>query len=175
MVRGAKGNRAASNARGSSTRSHYPRGNRIFGRNPRPGPVDWRAGRPDRCPPHQRSRTRCGGLRADVEWWPDRDCRPGGYRSSRSNYHACSSASVARNLSLPFVTGGGLVSYGLNNIEQFRLAAGYVDRILRGAKPADLPVQAPTRYETTLNLRTAKALGLMVPDKLLVAADEVIE
>jgi putative tryptophan/tyrosine transport system substrate-binding protein len=74
-----------------------------------------------------------------------------------------------------FVTGGGLVSYGLNNIEQFRLAAGYVDRILRGAKPADLPVQAPTRYETTLNLRTAKALGLMVPDKLLVAADEVIE
>jgi putative tryptophan/tyrosine transport system substrate-binding protein len=74
-----------------------------------------------------------------------------------------------------FVTGGGLVSYGLNNIEQFRLAAGYVDRILRGAKPADLPVQAPTRYETILNLRTAKALGLMVPDKLLVAADEVIE
>ena len=71
-----------------------------------------------------------------------------------------------------FVTGGGLISYGLNNIEQYRLA---VDRILRGAKPADLPVQAPTRYETTLNLRTAKALGLMVPDKLLVAADEVIE
>jgi len=74
-----------------------------------------------------------------------------------------------------FVTGGGLVSYGLNNIEQFRLAAGYVDRILRGTKPADLPVQAPTRYETALNLRTAKALGVMVPDKLLVAADEVIE
>jgi putative ABC transport system substrate-binding protein len=74
-----------------------------------------------------------------------------------------------------FVTGGGLISYGLNNIEQYRLAAGYVDRILRGAKPADLPVQAPTRYETTLNLRTAKALGLTVPDKLLVAADEVIE
>jgi ABC-type uncharacterized transport system substrate-binding protein len=74
-----------------------------------------------------------------------------------------------------FVTGGGLVSYGLNNIEQFRLAAAYVDRILRGAKPADLPVQAPTGYEMTLNLRTAKALGLMVPDKLLVAADEVIE
>ena len=74
-----------------------------------------------------------------------------------------------------FVTGGGLVSYGLNNIEQFRLAAGYVDRILRGGKPADLPVQAPTRYETALNLRTAKALGLMVPDKLHVAADEVID
>ena len=55
------------------------------------------------------------------------------------------------------------------------MAAGYADRILRGAKPADLPVQAPTRYETTLNLRTAKALGLTVPDKLLVAADEVIE
>src|SRR5262249_33354874 len=62
-----------------------------------------------------------------------------------------------------FVTAGGLISYGLNNIEQYRLAAGYVDRILRGAKPADLPVQAPTRYETILNLRTAKALGLTVP------------
>ena len=74
-----------------------------------------------------------------------------------------------------FVVDGGLMSYSTDRVDQFRQAATYVDRILRGAKPAELPVQAPTRYETTLNFKTAKALGLDVPDKLLVAADEVIE
>jgi putative tryptophan/tyrosine transport system substrate-binding protein len=74
-----------------------------------------------------------------------------------------------------FVTGGGLISYGPDRIDQFRRAAGYVDHILKGEKPADLPVQAPTKYETILNLKTAKALGLTVPDTLLVRADEVIE
>jgi ABC-type uncharacterized transport system substrate-binding protein len=74
-----------------------------------------------------------------------------------------------------FVAAGGLMSYGTDQNDMFRLAASYVDRILRGDKPADLPVQAPTRFETTVNLRTAKALGLTVPPGLLVAADEVIE
>jgi putative tryptophan/tyrosine transport system substrate-binding protein len=72
-----------------------------------------------------------------------------------------------------FVVAGGLMSYGTDQNDLFRLTAAYVDRILRGDKPADLPVQAPTRFETTVNLKTAKALGLDVPAHLLVAADEV--
>jgi len=74
-----------------------------------------------------------------------------------------------------FVVAGGLMSYGTDLIDHARQAASYVDRILRGAKAADLPVQAPTKYETVLNLKTAKALGLEVPQSLLVRADEVIE
>ena len=74
-----------------------------------------------------------------------------------------------------FVAAGGLMSYSTDLNDQYRRAATYVDRILRGEKPGDLPVQAPTKYETVINLKTAKALGLNVPPGLLVGADEVIE
>jgi putative tryptophan/tyrosine transport system substrate-binding protein len=74
-----------------------------------------------------------------------------------------------------FVTGGGLISYGPDRVDQYQLAAGYVDRILKGEKAAELPVQAPTKFELAINLKAAKTIGLTVPDKLLAAADEVIE
>ena len=102
--------------------------------------------------------------------------------SALSNVHHKLIITLAARHKLPviyfersFVTDGGLISYGSDYIDHYRHAAGYVDRILKGTKPADLPVQAPTKYELVVNLKTAKTLGLDVPDSLLARADEVIE
>ena len=102
-------------------------------------------------------------------------------RSSRGTM-PLTTGSLAAQLRLPavypdrdFVAGGGLLSYGPDLSDQYRRAADYVDRILKGEKPSDLPVQAPTKYELVLNLKTAKALELTVPQSILLSADEVIE
>jgi putative ABC transport system substrate-binding protein len=102
--------------------------------------------------------------------------------SASSSAHRDLIIALAAKHKLPAVYGsrylvidGGLISFGADLMDNYRRAAGYVDRILKGEKPADLPVQAPTKYETVINLKTAKALGLTVPPSLLASADEVIE
>src|SRR4029434_523089 len=137
------------------------------------GAVAQGRGKPGQRARPKRDQTRRRSLRTLSEWRSDRDGERVGAASSRFDHyrHRLPAVYPFRH----FVISGALISYGDDPSDQYRRAAGCVDRILKGAKPADLPVQAPTKYETVLNLKTAKALGLDVPAELLVRADEVIE
>ena len=124
----------------------------------------------------RRDRTRDHGVRTITQRWPHRNGGPGGavHRNLivtlAARHRLCAVYSLR-----PFVTAGGLIFYGPDIADQYRRAAGYVDRILKGEKPADLPVQAPTKFEMAINMKTAKALGITMPVSLLTRADELIE
>jgi hypothetical protein len=134
---------------------------------------------------HTRRRTFIAGLGSAATWpvvalgqQPERMRRSGAFGS----FHRKLIITLAAKHQLPalypfrfFVTDGGLISFGYDVIDNYRCTAGYVDRILRGEKPADLPVQAPTKFEMAVNVKTAEALGLTIPETLLATADEVIQ
>src|SRR5215510_84251 len=160
MGRTAQADRAGPNARGRPARPNYYVRDRSIRRHPIGSIVSWSGGERDQP-------ARCGGNRArrhKICRRPERrsdcdgECVVGA--ASRTDHRTCGPAQTSRGLLPYFVTTGGLISYGYDTVTQFRAAASYIDRIFKGEKPANLPVQAPTKYELVINLKTAKALGM---------------
>src|SRR5262249_6484523 len=138
--------------------------------------VAWGRVEPDRRARRRRDRARDHGVRAWVQPRTDCDGEPIGPNSSDLIITPAARHKLPAIYSdRAFISDGGLISYGTDYSDLYRRAAGYVDRILKGERPADLPVQYPTKYELVINLKTAKALGLEIPPTLLARADEVIE
>ena len=124
----------------------------------------------------RRNGTRGHGFRPSIQQRPHRDGERSLDQRSRSHRRTGGAAAIADSLCYRyFATAGGLISYEPDEIDQYRRAADYVDRIFKGEKPAELPVQAPTKFELAVNLKTAKTLGIAVPQTLLARADKVIE
>ena len=176
MARAAQRDRAAVDARGGHSRPGYFLRGRPVRRHPGRSAVIRSGVAPRRC--RRRRRDRAGHHRFRAP--PNGGLIVTG--SPLTLVHRDLIIALAARHRLPavysfryFAAGGGLISYGPDQTEPFRRAASYIDRILKGEKPADLPVQAPTKYELVINLKTAKALGLEIPPMLLARADEVIE